>query len=195
MSTWDYSADDGDDEAPPSISTDRANTILELDEEFDVEDMIISPETQYRPESPVPPISIPQPRPLPPAISLFLGTSSSNHTTSAPPSAFSKKLNDDKSKPGSLFSSIKFTFPRSPRASAISVESSQSQESSASDSFVPLQTLRRTPSPLASWHLRSSPKPTAPINIPDPNCRGEARMQRSKRHWFSPGKLFAAAAL
>jgi hypothetical protein len=200
MSTWDCSGDDGDDEASqhPSMSTDRPNSILELDEEFDAEDMIVSPDMQNRPETPLPPISTLQPGPLPPAFSLFHGTSSSNTTAPTPSSAFSKKSSDDKSKGGSLFSSIKFAFPRSPRASAISIESSHSGESSASDSFVPLQTLRRTPSPstiMSSWHMRSSPKPTPPINIPDSNCRGEARLVRSKRHyWFSPGKLFAAGA-
>ena len=199
MSTWDHSADDGDDEASlrPSMSTDRAN-VLELDEEFDAEDMIVSPDIQYSFESPPPPISTPQPRPLLPAFSLFLGSSCSDPASSAPSSAPSKKSNEDKSKGAGLFSSIKFTFPRSPRASAVSFASSESRDSDTSDSFIPLQTLRRTPSPspiMTSWRMRASPKPTSPMNIPEPNCRGEARLHRPKRHWFSPGKLFAAGAL
>jgi hypothetical protein len=55
--------------------------------------------------------------------------------------------------------------------------------------------VRHPPSPpphSASWHFRSSPKHTSPFNIPDSNCRQEARL-RPGRRWFSPVKLFTSA--
>lgn len=197
MSSWDYSADEEDDDSSssPSISTGRANSILELDEEFDVEDMIVSPDAHYSGESSSQRNT--QPRALLPAFTLFSGTASSAPASSTPFSSPSKKTNDDKAKSGSLFSSI-FTFPRSPRTSAISIEPSESQDSSVSEAFIPMRTMHRSPSPSSittSWHMRSSPKPTTmPLNIPNSACRQDARILRSKRHWFSPGKLFATGA-
>jgi len=193
ISSWDYSADDDDDTSSSrrSMSTSRANSVLEPDEEFDIEDMIVSPDMHW-PTSDLP---TPQQRHLLPAFSLFLGSSSST-TASSSSSNSSKKSSDDKSKGASLFHSIKFAFPRSPRTSLISVESSQSRDSNVSDSFVPMQTLHRTPPPSphsTSWHIRSSPKHILPLTIPDSNCRQEARL-RSGRRWFSPGKLFTAGA-
>lgn len=233
ISSWDYSADDdycyggyGDEEeeeerssssSRPSMSTSRADSILDIDEEFDVEDMIISPDMPHWPAS-APPSSSPLPpqtqsthqaRHVLPAFSLFLGSSShttgssSSSSSSSSYSSTTKKSNDDKSKGMGLFGSIKFTFPRSPRTSIISVDSSRSQDSSVSDSSVPMQTMTTSattvrhnlfasPHSASPWHFRPSLKHTSPIHMPDLHCRHEARL-RPGRRWFSPGKLFTSA--
>lgn len=204
-SSWDYSADEEDassSSSHPSMSTSRANSILGLDTDFDVEDMVISPDVQFCTEASSA-SSVNTASHRPPHVSGF--TLFRENSASTPPSSqaplptnAAKKVVDEKPKGGSLFSSIRLSFPRSPRASSISVESSQSQESNFSDSFIPLQTLGQSTSPTAiptSWRMRSSPKPTTlPMNIPEPNCRRDARLLRSRRHWFSPGKLFTAGA-
>ena len=204
-SSWDYSADEEDESSSsshPSMSTSRANSILGIDAEFGVEDMIISPDVQFCTEaSSASSVNTVQHPPVIPAFTLFRENSTNTSPSFQAPSHANatKKVVDEKPKGGSLFSSIRLSFPRSPRASSISVESSRSQESIFSDSFIPLQTLGQLASGTTtiptSWHMRPSPKPTTfPINIPEPNCRRDARLLRSRRHWFSPGKLFTTGA-
>lgn len=203
-SSWGYSADEEDASSSyshPSMSTSRANSILGLEGEFDVEDMVISPNVQFCTEaSSASSVNTVQHPPVIPAFTLFRENSADTPPSfQAPPHAnATKKPADEKPKSAGLFSSIRLQFPRSPRASSIS-DSSQSQESNFSDSFIPLQTLGQSASGTTTvptlWHMRSSPKPmTLPINIPEPNCRRDARLLRSRRHWFSPGKLFTAGA-
>ncbi|KZP16883.1 hypothetical protein FIBSPDRAFT_865405, partial [Athelia psychrophila] len=193
MSSWgDYEEDDGDDEYSihQSMATDRATS----DDDFDVEDMVISPDTHFWMESSQAPVSPPE-RPPAPAFAHFADSSSSS-SASASGTASPKRTSDEKLKSGGLFNSIKFAFPRSPRAMAASISSASSQSDAGgatnASTFVPLPQLHRAASPNpTTWHLRS-PKPTQPIAIPPtPNTRQDARVLRSSRRWFSPGKLFA----
>lgn len=192
MSSWgDYEEDDGDDESSvhQSMATDRATS----DDDFDIEDMVISPDTHFWMESSQAPVSPPE-RPPAPTFAHFADSSSSS-STSASGAASPKRTSDEKLKSGGLFNSIKFAFPRSPRALAASISSESSQSDSGgvtnASTFVPLPQLHRATSP-STWHLRS-PKPTQPIAIPPtPNNRQDARVLRSSRRWLS-AKLWAGA--
>ncbi|KAH7886835.1 serine/threonine protein kinase, negative regulator of sexual conjugation and meiosis [Phlebopus sp. FC_14] len=88
----------------------------------------------------------------------------------------------------------RFSFPRSsspPRTAAAADEEPRSRRGSFTDAFPfhsffsssPTSTWRRSPSPPGS-------EPPTGTNGTQEQCRQAAR-PRTKRHWFSPGKLFA----
>ncbi|KAF9219500.1 kinase-like protein [Gyrodon lividus] len=101
----------------------------------------------------------------------------------------------------------RFSFPRSsspPRTTPTSDEEHRGRRGSFTDAFPfhsffsssPTSSWRRSPSPPAS-ELPSTPIPTLPpqdvtTTGAQEQCRQAAR-PRTKRHWFSPGKLFATA--
>ncbi|OAX42428.1 kinase-like protein [Rhizopogon vinicolor AM-OR11-026] len=88
----------------------------------------------------------------------------------------------------------RFSFPRSSSPPHQPEEQPRSRRGSFTDSF-PFSTLF---SSSATWGRRS-PSPTTPepsppaVTTKHEQCRQQASRPRQKRHWFSPGKLFATA--